>query len=79
MKLHEVIETLASNGDYWFRPVSWEGRGEAFCFKYGTTHIVPSSRGGEPYMTTNPRDLAGDWEIVNASTVLAERGDLAIS
>lgn len=74
MKLHEVVETLGDNRDYWFRPVSWRGSGQAYTIILGSTYVVPSSKGGEIGMTTNPTELAGEWEIVNADTVLGERG-----
>lgn len=80
MKLHEVLQAIKGDKTYyWFRPVSWKGRGEAFCLRCGTTYLVPTMQGPERHMTTNLRDLMDDWEILNPTLVLEERGDLAIS
>tara|TARA_R110002095_G_scaffold178026_2_gene155336 strand:- start:477 stop:728 length:252 start_codon:yes stop_codon:yes gene_type:complete len=73
MKLHEVLDVLQSNSDYWFRPIAWQGCGQAYVLKHGMTHLVPSARGGQQSMTCDPRELAGDWEITCADRVLGER------
>ncbi len=73
MKLSEVLTILQNNNDYWFRPISWKGSGMAYVLKGGFTHVVPSSRGGDPGMTNRASDLMEDWEIINADTVLRER------
>lgn len=59
----------------WFRPVFWEGAGEAFCLSYNgrVTEVVPSRAGGIVHMTTSVEALLGEWEAVTPDQVLAER------
>lgn len=73
MKLPDVLETLKGCSDYWFRPVSWQGQGRAYCLIGGCTALVPSESGGQHGMTCWPKELIEDWEIVSARTVLDER------
>jgi hypothetical protein len=71
VKLHEVLEHLNGDTTYWFRPVSWKGRGQAHALSAtGKTVLVPSARGGDPHMTNNPNDLMDDWEVVTPDQVL---------
>lgn len=73
MKLPEVLDILKGNSCYWFRPVSWKGRGEAYCLKNGCTALVPTAGGGVNTMTTWPKELMEDWEILLPGVVLDER------
>lgn len=73
MKLPDVLETLKGNQDCWFRPISWKGRGKAYCLKNGCTALVPTPNGGTHGMTCQPDELMGDWEIVLPGIVLDER------
>lgn len=68
-----ISEAIRNSGDNWFRPVKWGGAGMAYCLKNGSTHLVPSLRGGDCSMTHDADALAGDWEIVTPDTVLGER------
>ena len=73
LKLHEVLALPAVlSGDLWIRPVGSLGYG--YCVAHGRCCIVPTSRGGKPYMTADVNDLAGDWEAVTPSKVLGELG-----
>lgn len=76
MKLHEAVIQAQGHPESWFRPAAWEGTGQAYMVKEGATCKVPSSRGGVPDMTTSPELLAGEWEIISPTQVLAERDSL---
>ena len=74
MKIHEAISRVGDDLGFWFRPVTWKGRGEAFALDHQRrTHRVPTARGGDLHMTHNADILAGDWEVVTPDEVLEER------
>lgn len=77
MKLHEVLLYINDDEDgNWFRPRRWKGRGLAFTIKAGEIYRVPSSRGGELFMSYNPEDLMDDWEIISPDNVLKEQAEI---
>lgn len=72
MNLLEALKEIQeeNNPELWFRPVGWEGC--ALTIKDKITYQVPSSTGGERYMTDYLTELQGEWEIVLADDVLGE-------
>jgi hypothetical protein len=72
MKLHEILKEATL--DDWFRPVSYKGSGQAYCFssdmKY--TELVPTPKGGIQQMSPRIENLLEDWEIVSPDEVCNE-------
>lgn len=72
MKLHDAIEHHHQTG-HWFRPITWDGTGYAHTVSEGYVTQVPGKSGTAPGITSDAESLAGDWQIVEPATVLAER------
>ncbi len=74
--LVDVLNSAQSSGNpsIWFRPISWQGSGEAFRISDDglQTLIVPTSRNGHQMMTALVAELMEPWELVNESTVKEE-------
>ena len=73
MTLQEAIKAVKhSNGELWFRPVSWKRARVAYTISYNgsMTEFVPTHSGGKPQMTSWVSELEGDWEIVTPDQVL---------
>jgi len=71
MLLHEVLSCEdVQKGVVWFRPLFWEGSGQALSI-HGGIKIEPSFSHD---VNWNPRleDLKGEWQICPPSTVLNE-------
>jgi len=66
------IETRDAFKRPWFRPVTWAGTGQAFCFLDGRIVQVPSMKGGVRPFMLDPDTFLGHWEIVDSSDVNAE-------
>lgn len=58
--------------DRWMRPVGWRGMGQAYCIHEGRICIVPTLRGAVPYLSTDTKELLGEWELVSPTQVEGE-------
>ena len=73
MTVKDAIHKLQGSDEHnWIRPISWRGSGNGISIKDGSLYVVPSSRGGWPWIPSIG-DLVEDWEIVDPDEVLKER------
>lgn len=68
-----LLEAIQKCGENWFRPVGWQGSGEAIKIICGFTYYEGKQEASR-WMCPMVISLTGDWGIVTPEQVRGERG-----
>lgn len=75
-----VHEAFADPGvqalDYWARPESWRGSGQAIAIDTTLDSLIVVPSGRPVFWAPLPRDLTETWEVVEPDVVLREMAQI---
>ncbi len=77
IRVHEAFADLGVQAlDYWARPESWRGSGEAISIDTTSDALTVVPGGRSVFWSPRPDDLTGAWEVVDPDVVLRERAQI---